>query len=90
MGKKIELLNARNTSFNQEVAISNMSKKDYIEEIVECKTFDTWIKENKKVNVGSRKKSFNEHSICNASLTCLKRCIAKSDVPPKRKKSPSI
>ena len=41
-----------NTSFNQEVAISNMSKKDYIEEIVECETFDSWIKNNENINVG--------------------------------------
>jgi FkbM family methyltransferase len=41
-----------NTSFNQKVAVSNMTKKDYVEEKVECITFDSWIKKNKKVNVG--------------------------------------
>lgn len=41
-----------NTSFNQDVAISNMSIKDYIEEVVDCETFDSWIKRNKKVDVG--------------------------------------
>ena len=41
-----------NTSFNKDVAISNMSKKDYIEEVVECITFDKWIGENPSVDVG--------------------------------------
>lgn len=41
-----------NTSFNKDVAVSNMSTKDYIEEIVECITFDKWISENPSVDVG--------------------------------------
>lgn len=41
-----------NTSFNQSVAVSNMSKKDYVEEYVECETFDTWINNNKPLNIG--------------------------------------
>jgi FkbM family methyltransferase len=41
-----------NTSFNQEVAVSNMNKKDYIEETVECIKFDSWINKNKKLDVG--------------------------------------
>lgn len=40
-----------NTSFNQEVAISNMKRKNFIEESVECITFDGWIKD-KKIDVG--------------------------------------
>ena len=43
---------ADNTSFNQEVAISNMKKKDYIEETVDCIKFDSWINKNKKLDVG--------------------------------------
>lgn len=41
-----------NTSFNQDVAVSNMKKKDYIEEVVVCETFDKWISENKDLDVG--------------------------------------
>ena len=42
-----------NTSFNKDVAISNMSfSKNYIEEIVDCTTFDDWIKKNKNLNIG--------------------------------------
>jgi FkbM family methyltransferase len=41
-----------NTSFNQEVAISNMSKKEYVEEVVECETFDSWIENNENLNIG--------------------------------------
>jgi FkbM family methyltransferase len=41
-----------NASFDKDVAISNMKKKDYIEENVECITFDKWIEENSDVNVG--------------------------------------
>jgi FkbM family methyltransferase len=41
-----------NTSFNQEVAISNMKKKDFIEEEVDCIKFDTWIEKNKDLDVG--------------------------------------
>jgi len=41
-----------NTSFNQNVAVSNMKKKDYIEETVECITFDSWINENDTIDVG--------------------------------------
>jgi FkbM family methyltransferase len=41
-----------NTSFDKEVAISNMNKKDYVEEVVDCITFDKWIEENPDVNVG--------------------------------------
>jgi FkbM family methyltransferase len=41
-----------NTSFNKEVAISNMNKKDFIEEIVDCIKFDTWIEQNPQVDVG--------------------------------------
>ena len=65
-----------NTSFNQEVAISNMSKKDYIEEIVECKTFDTWIKENKKVDVGFIKIDVQgfEKEVLLGMQTFLKNC----------------
>jgi FkbM family methyltransferase len=36
-----------NTSFNKDVAISNMISKDYIEEHVNCITFDSWFAENK-------------------------------------------
>ena len=42
-----------NTSFSKDVAISNMSfSKNYIEEIVNCTTFDDWIKKNKNLNIG--------------------------------------
>ena len=41
-----------NTSFDKDVAISNMIRKDYVEEIVDCITFDKWIEENPRVNVG--------------------------------------
>ena len=41
-----------NTSFNLSVAISNMNIKDYVEEIVSCQTFDSWIDKNQDVNVG--------------------------------------
>ena len=42
-----------NTSFNKDVALSNMSfSKNYIEEIVNCTTFDDWIKKNKNLNIG--------------------------------------
>lgn len=41
-----------NTSFNQEVAVSNMNKKDYIEEEVETITFDSWIENHNSLNVG--------------------------------------
>jgi FkbM family methyltransferase len=42
-----------NTSFNKDVAISNMSfSKNYIEETVNCTTFDDWIKKNKNLNIG--------------------------------------
>jgi FkbM family methyltransferase len=41
-----------NTSFNKDIAISNMKKKDYIEELVECITFDSWIDKNPNINVG--------------------------------------
>jgi FkbM family methyltransferase len=36
-----------NTSFNKDVAISNMASKDYIEERVNCITFDSWFLKNK-------------------------------------------
>ena len=42
-----------NTSFSKDVAISNMSfSKNYIEEIVDCTTFDDWMKKNKNLNIG--------------------------------------
>jgi FkbM family methyltransferase len=42
-----------NTSFNKDVAVSNMKySKNYIEEIVDCITFDDWISQNKDINVG--------------------------------------
>jgi FkbM family methyltransferase len=41
-----------NTSFNQDVAVSNMKRKDYVEEVVVCETFDKWISENKDLDVG--------------------------------------
>jgi FkbM family methyltransferase len=41
-----------NTSFNKDIAISNMSKKEYIEDVVECEIFDNWIQKNKNINVG--------------------------------------
>jgi len=42
-----------NTSFNKDVAISNMTySKDYIEEIVDCITFDDWVKQNDPLNIG--------------------------------------
>ena len=40
-----------NTSFDEFVAISNMSKKEFITENVKCETFDKWISENKISNV---------------------------------------
>jgi FkbM family methyltransferase len=43
---------ADNTSFNQDVAVSNMKKKDYIEETVNCIKFDSWINKNKKLDIG--------------------------------------
>ncbi len=36
-----------NTSFNKDVAVSNMISKDYVEEQVNCITFDSWFSENK-------------------------------------------
>lgn len=41
-----------NTSFDKSVAISNMTKKNFLVENVNCKTFDTWVLENKITNVG--------------------------------------
>ena len=42
-----------NTSFNKDVAISNMTfSKEYIEENVNCITFDDWEKVNKDLNIG--------------------------------------
>jgi FkbM family methyltransferase len=41
-----------NTSFNLDVAVSNMNKKDYLEEIVQCITFDSWIEDKKDIDVG--------------------------------------
>ncbi len=41
-----------NTSFNKEVAISNMSNKNYVVEKVKCISFDTWLSENKVENIG--------------------------------------
>jgi FkbM family methyltransferase len=42
-----------NTSFNKDVAISNMKySKEYIEENVNCTTFDDWVKTNKNLNIG--------------------------------------
>lgn len=41
-----------NTSFNLDVAISNMKIKDYIEEVVSCQTFDSWVSKQKDINVG--------------------------------------
>lgn len=41
-----------NTSFNLSVAISNMKIKDYVEEVVDCQTFDSWVTEQKNINVG--------------------------------------
>lgn len=41
-----------NTSFNENVAISNMSKKDYINELVDCVQFDTWINEHNDLDIG--------------------------------------
>lgn len=41
-----------NSSFNLSVAISNMKIKTYVEEVVSCQTFDSWINKNKDVNVG--------------------------------------
>jgi FkbM family methyltransferase len=41
-----------NTSFNLSVAISNMKIKDYIEEVVNCQTFDSWVTKQKNINVG--------------------------------------
>lgn len=36
-----------NTSFNKDVAVSNMASKDYVEEHVTCITFDSWFSKNK-------------------------------------------
>lgn len=41
-----------NTSFNLSVAVSNMKIKDYIEEVVSCQTFDSWVSKQKNINVG--------------------------------------
>jgi FkbM family methyltransferase len=41
-----------NTSFDLSVAVSNMKNKNYIEENVECITFDTWLDENENPDVG--------------------------------------
>lgn len=42
-----------NTSFNKDIAISNMKySKEYIEENVNCTTFDDWVKTNKNLNIG--------------------------------------
>jgi len=42
-----------NTSFNKDVAISNMTfSKEYIEETVNCTTFDNWVETNKNLNIG--------------------------------------
>jgi FkbM family methyltransferase len=42
-----------NTSFNKDVAISNMTySKEYVEENVNCITFDDWVKTNKNLNIG--------------------------------------
>jgi FkbM family methyltransferase len=41
-----------NTSFNLDVAISNMSTKEYVEEDVECITFDSWVENNEGLNIG--------------------------------------
>lgn len=42
-----------NTSFNKDVAISNMTfSKEYVEETVDCTTFDDWVEDNKDLNIG--------------------------------------
>jgi FkbM family methyltransferase len=41
-----------NSSFDKEVAISNMNSKDYISEIVNCITFDSWVSKNNINNIG--------------------------------------
>jgi FkbM family methyltransferase len=41
-----------NTSFDESVAISNMTKKDFIVENVKCEKFDTWLSLNNISNVG--------------------------------------
>jgi len=42
-----------NTSFNKDTAISNMTfSKEYVEEIVNCITFDDWENHHKDLNIG--------------------------------------
>lgn len=41
-----------NTSFNRNVAISNMKNKTYITKNVECIKFDDWLKENNDIEIG--------------------------------------
>jgi FkbM family methyltransferase len=65
-----------NTSFNKDVAISNMIKKDYIEEVVDCITFDSWIDENPNINVGFIKldvQGFEKH-VLDGMTKFLNKC----------------
>ena len=66
-----------NTSFNKDVAISNMSfSKNYIEEIVNCTTFDDWIKKNKNLNIGFIKIDVQgfEKEVLEGMVGFLKNC----------------
>jgi FkbM family methyltransferase len=65
-----------NTSFNQRVAVSNMTKKDYVEEEVKCITFDSWIENNENINVGFIKIDVQgfEKEVLQGMQTFLKNC----------------
>lgn len=65
-----------NTSFNQRVAVSNMTKKDYVEEEVKCITFDSWFKENNTINVGFIKIDVQgfEKEVLQGMQTFFKNC----------------
>jgi FkbM family methyltransferase len=65
-----------NTSFNQDVAISNMMKKNYIEETVECTKFDSWISENNNIDIGFIKIDVQgfEKEVLEGMQTFLKNC----------------
>jgi FkbM family methyltransferase len=42
-----------NTSFNKDVAVSNMKhSKNYVEEVVDCTSFDEWVSDNKDLDIG--------------------------------------
>lgn len=66
-----------NTSFNKDVAISNMvHNKNYIEEVVDCITFDDWLSENKDLNIGFIKIDVQgfEKEVLDGMINFLKDC----------------